>query len=206
MLGIIIFSATIAILLVLFVLCTATEQINSLTGPIWIGCILMFLTPGIVEYADTNSSVICYSRDGKLLAKTEGALFCVQRCANVPDALELDKVTIPTTATASALGPLEISWQLTVRVHDWERFAAIFATAKNPPRIYDTDTFPSLKQLVIDTLNQPQLEVEWALHIAIGFGNTSAAALGTTIVTAIKPVLDQYGLEVVTITTTATLR
>lgn len=206
MFTIIVFGATFVVILVLLVILMATDEINSLTGPIWIGCILVFLTPGIVEYADTNGSVIRYSRDGKLLAKTEGALFCVQRCANVPDAIELAKVTAPTAATASALGPLELSWQLTVRVRDWEHFAAIFATAKNPPRLYDANTIPSLNQLVIDALNQPQLEVERALHLAVGFGNTSAAALGATITTALKPVLDQYGLEVVTITATAALR
>lgn len=206
MIAIIVFGTTFVVTLVLFVILMATNQITNATGPIWIVCILTFLTPSVMEYADTNSSVVRYSRDGKLLAKTEGVVFCLQRCANVPDMIELTNATIPTAATASALGPLEISWQLTVRVRDWEHFAAIFATAKNPPRLYDTNTVPSLKQLVVDVIDQPQLEVERALHITIGFGNTSAAALGSTIITAIKPVLDQYGLEVVNITTTATLR
>lgn len=206
MLSIILFSATLVVVVVLVIVLMATDEINGLTGLIWIGCILMLLTPGIAEYADTNGSVIRYSRDGKLLAKTEYGLFCIQRCANVPDTIELDEVTLLTNTTVSALGPLKIKWQLTVKVKDWQHFAGIFATAKKPARLYDINTIPPLKQIIVDVLNQPQLEVERALHLAVGFGNTTAAGLGTVITATLKPVLDQYGLEVVTITTAATLR
>lgn len=204
--ALILFGSTIGVAIVLFLHLIITDELNPITMALWLVCLVIGLSPSVMEYADSTGTVIRYSPNGELLDKTERALVCVQHCANVPEVFSLPAMEIPTTVTSSALGPLAVSWQVTLRVRDWSRFARIFAAARRPIRLYDGQGSDNLKQLITETIQPAHLDVERNIHLALGFGNTSTAALGREISATLQPLLADYGLEVVTISTAAQLR